>query len=173
MERPAGPRVLTGQRGAHGVEPHIDARGPAASPGPVELRWLETTTQGEPDLADLYERRFTPEFRPAFDAWTAQGDPLHDPDAVASPLLMPEYAPAAMARANELESEAEEHFNEGKEATENADKYIFGTVFFAAVLFFAGMSLRFEWPALRLAVLGLGALFLAYGVVQIASLPTR
>jgi len=36
-------------------------------------------------------------------------------------------------------------FEEGKEATEHADNYVFATVFFAVVLFFAGISLRFQW----------------------------
>jgi hypothetical protein len=53
-------------------------------------RWLEVTTEGNAQLAQLYERRFRPEFRPAFDAWVA-GDPLNNPKAVASPLLEPKY----------------------------------------------------------------------------------
>jgi hypothetical protein len=52
-------------------------------------RWLEVTTQGNTQLAQLYERRFRPEFRPAFDAWIA-GDPLNNPNAVPSPLLEPQ-----------------------------------------------------------------------------------
>ena len=32
-------------------------------------RWLEVATEGNQQLADLYERRFRPEFRPAFEAW--------------------------------------------------------------------------------------------------------
>ena len=53
-------------------------------------RWLELSTTGDTELADLYERRFRDEFRPAFTAWVAQ-DPLHNPNAIASPLRMPEY----------------------------------------------------------------------------------
>ena len=49
---------------------------------------------------------------------------------------------------------------------------MFITVFFAAVLFFAGMSLRFEWPTLRAIVLGLAALLLGYGFVRLGLLPT-
>src|SRR6478609_11817022 len=32
-------------------------------------RWLEVTTDGNTELANLYQRRFRPEFLPAFDAW--------------------------------------------------------------------------------------------------------
>src|SRR3954471_12231700 len=59
-------------------------------------RWLElttTATSGNEQLADLYVRRFRPEFVPAFNAWVAQ-DPLHNPSAVPSPLLMPQYKQA-------------------------------------------------------------------------------
>src|SRR3954454_17212380 len=38
-------------------------------------RWLELTTSPTPDnrgVADLYRRRFRPEFVPAFEAWLAQ-----------------------------------------------------------------------------------------------------
>ena len=47
-------------------------------------------------------------------------------------------------------------FAAGKQATKHADAYVFITVFFAAVLFFAGMSLRFAWPLMRSIVLGFG-----------------
>src|SRR5215207_3379080 len=43
-------------------------------------RWLEVTTTNEPVLAELYERRFRPEFMPAFQASLAQ-DPLNNPAA--------------------------------------------------------------------------------------------
>src|SRR4051794_12412099 len=53
-------------------------------------RWLEESTSGDQQLADLYVRRFREEFRPAFRAWLAQ-DPLHNPAAIATPLRMPQY----------------------------------------------------------------------------------
>jgi hypothetical protein len=45
-------------------------------------------------------------------------------------------------------------------------------VFFASVLFFAGISLRIARVRLRMGILGLGIAFLLYGVVQIFLLPT-
>ena len=47
-------------------------------------------------------------------------------------------------------------FEQGKEATEHADDYVFVTVFFAVVLFFAGISLRFAWFPMRILILSLG-----------------
>ncbi|HEX7520583.1 MAG TPA: hypothetical protein VF441_00830 [Acidimicrobiia bacterium] len=137
-------------------------------------RWLELTTESTPgdlELADLYNRRFRPEFRPAFTAWLAQ-DPLHSLKAIPSPLLMPQYKIANLVKADHLESLGNERFNQAKEATEHADDYIFGTVFFAAVLFFGAMSMRFDWVPMRATVLILALVFLGYGVAKLLSLPT-
>jgi len=134
-------------------------------------RWLETSTDGKQDLANLYVRRFRPEFVPAYTAWLAQ-DPLHNESATASPLLMKQYHVAELERADRLENKGDYHFELAKEATEHADAYIFGTVFFAAVLFFGGISMRFSWEPMRITVLTVAALFLAYGIVQLATLPT-
>ena len=41
----------------------------------------------------------------------------------------------------------------------------------AAVLFFAGISMRFVWQRMRVAVLVLGSLFLLYAIVLVARLP--
>lgn len=134
-------------------------------------RWLEVTTNNDQTLAQLYERRFRPEFRPAFEAWLAQ-DPLNNPAAEASPLRMPQYRVAEREKSDRLEREATEHFELGKDATENTDSYVLTTVFFATVLFFAGISLRFAWQRMRIAVLVLGAISLGYAAVLIATLPT-
>src|SRR5262245_2707505 len=136
-------------------------------------RWLEAEVAGNTAVADLYERRFRDEFRPAFEAWRAQGDPL-DPDIeIPTPLKMPEYVIASEKKADALNELGDVRFEQGKEATENADKYIFATVFFAVVLFFSGISLRFEWYKLRLIMLGVGAVFLLWGIVQVLSLPVH
>ena len=133
-------------------------------------RWLEATESGDTILAALYERRFRPEFAPAFEAWLAQ-DPLRNPAAIASPLSMDEYRPDDLMRSNRLERRAHELFEAGREATENTDAYVFTTVFFAAMMFFAGMSLRFDWTAVRIGVLILAGLLMIYGLGRLASLP--
>jgi len=135
-------------------------------------RWLELSTAGAAELADLYEARFRPEFRPAFEAWL-EDDPLNNPGTNPNPLLEPEYELEAETRAAELDETAADRFEGGREATETGDKYVFTTVFLAAVLFFAGMSMRFSWLTMRIAVLVLGAAFFTFGLVQLLGLPTR
>jgi hypothetical protein len=134
-------------------------------------RWLEVETQGNTELAELYERRFREEFRPAFEAWLAD-DPLHNQDVIASPLREKAYVLAHEVESDRLERLGDRRFEQGKEATENADKYVFATVFFAVVLFFAGISLRFQWFPMRVFILALGAGMLLYGGVRILGLPT-
>jgi hypothetical protein len=133
-------------------------------------RWLEVKTEGDQQLADLYQRRFRPEFLPAFEAWLAQ-DPLNNPAAEASPLRVPQYHVAELAKSDRLEREGTQHFEDGKEATERTDSYVFTSVFFASVLFFAGISMRFVWRKMRITVLVLATLTLIYGVLQVATLP--
>ena len=134
-------------------------------------RWLEVTTEGDIELADLYERRFRDEFRPAFERWVAD-DPLHNENAIASPIDEPNYVIANSVKADKLERLGDRRFEAGKEATEHADDYVFVTVFFAVVLFFAGISLRFVWTPMRTLILVLGAGMLVYGAVRLATLPT-
>ena len=46
------------------------------------VEWLKAEAQGQKKLSDLFERRFLPEFRPAFEAWK-KTDPLNNPNAPA------------------------------------------------------------------------------------------
>jgi hypothetical protein len=126
--------------------------------------WLDAHESGNRRLAAVYRRRFRPEFVPAFDAWRAQS-------AIPGPLYMPQYRLAAEARGRALDAEADRRFAEGTDAKANDDHYILSTVFFAAVLFFAGISLRMQWRPLRIVVLGLAAAMMIGGGVLVATLP--
>jgi hypothetical protein len=133
-------------------------------------RWLEVSTQGNQTLADLYQRRFRPEFLPAFDAWQAQ-DPIHNQNATASPLNVPQYHLANAVKADALENLGDRRFEQGKEATDHTDAYVLTTVFFATVLFFAGISTRFDWLTVRTGVLVVAAAGLGYAAFRIFTLP--
>jgi hypothetical protein len=133
--------------------------------------WLDAHRSGDRELATIYRRRFRPEFVPAFRAWMAQ-KPFTNPDAIPGPLYMPQYRLAAADRAAEHNEHAEELFREGLEAKEHDDDYILSTVFFAMVLFFAGVSMRLEWVRLRVVVFGLSCLLLVGGLGFVLSLPT-
>ena len=134
--------------------------------------WLNAREAGDRDLANLYQRRFRPEFVPVFRAWLAQR-PFTNPRAIPGPVYMPQYRLAASTRAAKLDAQADELYLRGTEARSNDDKYILSTVFFAAVLFFAGISLRLDWRPLRVVVLGLAGTMLVVGVGFVLSLPVE
>jgi hypothetical protein len=132
--------------------------------------WLDARQAGNTELTAIYRRRFRPEFVPAFNAWIAQR-PFTNPHAIPGPLYMPQYRSADLARSAKLDATADELYTEGTQAKTNDDRYILATVFFAAVLFFAGISLRLDWRPLRLAVLGLALALLVGGTGFVLTLP--
>lgn len=132
--------------------------------------WLEARESGNAELTRMYRRRFRPEFVPAFEAWMAQR-PFTNQEAVPGPLYVPQYRSSDLERSAELHAVADDHHAEGTQAKINADRYILATVFMAAVLFFAGISLRLEWRPLRIAVLGMACAALVAGNVFVFTLP--
>lgn len=132
--------------------------------------WLDARQSGNQRLAAIYRKRFRPAFVPAFDAWIAQ-HPFTNARAIPGPLYMPQYRPAEIARANTLDAAADALYLEGTQSKSNDDRYILSTVFFAAVLFFAGISLRVDWRPLRIIVLALAGAMLVAGGVFVATLP--
>lgn len=132
--------------------------------------WLGAFAYDQDQLAQFYEERFRDEFKPAFEAWVAT-DPENNPNAPESPFFMPEYVLEAQEKAAEFESEAEILFEEGREANSNADEYVFTTVLLASVLFFAGMTTRFEWQFIRWVLLVFAAFMLVIGLYNVLTLP--
>ncbi len=132
--------------------------------------WLDARQSGNTRLAAIYRRRFRPEFLPAFRAWIAQR-PFSNPRTALGPLYLPEYRLADSARSARLDAAADKLFEEGTSAKRTDDRYVLSTVFFAAVLFFAGISLRLDWLPLRVVVLGLAFAMLGGGVVFVLTLP--
>ena len=74
--------------------------------------WIEVTSEGRDELAALYERRFSPEFKVAFDAWIAL-DPLSNPDAPPGPSFMPEYVNPLLEQGVELNERADQRIRDG------------------------------------------------------------
>jgi hypothetical protein len=132
--------------------------------------WLDARSTGNTKLAAIYRRRFRAEFVPAFEAWMAQ-KPFSGHVEIPGPFYMPQYRSAELERSEKLDAIAEEQFAEGTRAKTNADRYILATVFMAAVLFFAGISLRLDWRRLQIAVLGMACALLVGGVAYVISLP--
>ena len=132
--------------------------------------WINAYAVGDEPLLQFYQKRFRAEFVPAFDAWLAT-DPKNNPQAPPSPFAMPEYKLASSEEANQLEEEASNFFEEGKQAIAHSTDYVLNTVFLASVLFFIGISSRFKWIPLRATILILALAMLIYGMYNLATYP--
>ncbi len=130
--------------------------------------WIEAKNDHRADLAALYERRFSPEFTVAFDAWLA-ADPFTNPDVPPGPSFMPEYVNPQIEQGEQLNVQATQVFDEGTDARGIADDYIRTTVVLASVLFLLAIAQRFKVRGVRLAVLAVSGVLLLYGVITITS----
>jgi len=130
--------------------------------------WIQARAEGQKDLEALYERRFSPEFKVAFDAWIA-ADPFSNPDVPPGPGFMPEYVNPQIEQGEELNARATETFEEGTAARGFADDYIRTTVVLATVLFLLALSQRFRIKEVRIGVLVLSGALMVYGLGAIFS----
>jgi hypothetical protein len=134
--------------------------------------WINAFANENDRLADFYEARFRPEFKPAFDAWLAT-DPRNNPDAPPTPFSMPEYNVSKTEEAEQLEQDASNTFEEGSAANQTSDDYILNTVILASVLFLAGMQSRIKSVPMRMLIVILGLLILTFGLYNIATYPIQ
>lgn len=132
--------------------------------------WFIAFTAHDQAAMDLAERRFSPEFDVAFEAWLAT-DPENNPAAPKGPTYMPEYAQPEKEKAAELDARADELYAEGAKAGTNADDYVRTTVFLASVLFLVGISGHFRVRAARYGLVGVGTLILVLSVVLLIASP--
>ena len=132
--------------------------------------YVDALIDGDAELTAFYRDRFRPEFEVAFDAWEAE-DPLNNPDVPASPLGMDEYRLAQDDEYEDLTRQAEATFERGEQANNYSDAYTATTLFFAASLFFAAISERFEYRRARIALLGMATIGLVLGFVVAVTQP--
>jgi hypothetical protein len=128
--------------------------------------------QGNTALMEFHERQFSDRLRPAVEAWVAT-DPLNDPSAPGSPFEMPEYVVPERERAAALSKEAETLFEQGVHANERSDDYVLNTVYFATVLFFAGIVTKVRGRPARTLMVVLGAALFAFGLFHVVTLPVE
>jgi hypothetical protein len=132
--------------------------------------WLEASTEGKKQLATLYVRRFSPEYRVAFVAWVAAGG-LTNPNAPAGPTFMPQYHNHLWQRAAGLERTATVAFTAGTEARHHGDDFVRNTVLFATVLFLIAVGQRFRIRPARLGLLGVSLVLLTLGLYFVVTYP--
>ncbi len=134
------------------------------------VEWLKAETHGDKKLADLFERRLLPDFRPAFDAWK-KTDPINNPNSPPGPESMTAYRNPRTEAAAKLNNQATEIFEQGTRDRELSDQYVRVTVTLATVLLLMAISQRFKTRAVRLGLLVVAALLLCFPVFHILTLP--
>lgn len=132
--------------------------------------WLDATVRGDTQLANLFQARFRPEYRVAFDAWIAL-NPLNNPGTPPGPSFMPQYNVSEADLANTLNASASSAFDRASAARDDGDDYVRLTVFLAAVLFLIAVSQRFRIAGVRVGVLAVALVLLAYSLYVLATLP--
>ena len=132
--------------------------------------WFSAYVSGNRKAERLAVKRLRPGYRPAFDAWLAT-DPAHNPNAPPGPAYMPQYVIPQAGQSAAADKAANIAFAAGSDAGETSDKYIRDTVFLATVLFLVGISGHFRVRQARYGLIGIGALILAFAVVQLLGLP--
>jgi hypothetical protein len=132
--------------------------------------WLQTKAQGDRQAAQLFERRFRPEYRPAFAAWL-RTDPFRNPKAPAGPILMPQYHNAMAAKAQAYDTRATTAFEQGTKARETGDKYLRNTVLLATVLFLTALAQKFKLEGVRIGLAGVSLVLLVIALYFVATYP--
>jgi hypothetical protein len=134
------------------------------------VEWSAAVSQGNQVLADFLTQRFPPELKTAMDAWLAT-EPLENPQAPASPFAMPQYVLPEGEESDRFAMMADEFFEQASQENENSDQYVLLTVMFASVLFFAGISGKFESQLIDLGMLVFAILLFVVGVVILFTYP--
>jgi hypothetical protein len=155
----------------------VQAQGLAARGGQEQMydasvvtEWLKAEASGQHKLAELFERRFRPEAKVAFDAWR-KTDPLNNPDAPPGPLVMKEYHNAASEKAAGMGNQATELFERGTAARGTSDKYVRVTVVLATVLLLVAISQRFKTHGVRMGLAIVAFVLLCIPLVRLLLLP--
>lgn len=133
----------------------------------IYAEWIIAERNGDVDLMNFIEERFTEEFAIAFSAWKDGGRTER------GPLAMAEYVPPGTTEAQELSERADSKFEEALVNNQRGDNYSLLTVLFALVLFFAALSQaqRLAWR--RHTFLGLAVALGVVGAVILATFPVK
>ncbi len=129
-------------------------------------------SQNDQKLKNFLYQRFPRALKTAADAWIATG-PLTNPDAPASPFVMPEYVLEQNEMAAQWQAIADNEIARAVEADEISERYVLMTVLFASVLFFSGIAGKFKSQAVDLAMLVIGSVVFITGLGILLTFPSQ
>jgi hypothetical protein len=112
------------------------------------MQMLAAREAGNEKLASFYVQRFAPDVRKAYDAWLAQ-KPFENPNADPHPFVPNLYEVRGTREVAEATDTAARKLREARSPGDVSGQYLANTVLFAAVLFFASASGKFEQRRVR------------------------
>src|SRR5436305_4619988 len=112
------------------------------------MELLAAQQAGNEKLVNFYALRFPPDVHKAYDAWIAQ-KPFENPNADPHPFVPKLYQMRGATEATEATASAAGKVGQSLKAGSLSGQYLANTVLFAAVLFFAATSNKFEQRRVR------------------------
>jgi hypothetical protein len=135
------------------------------------MQLLAAQQAGKENLVKFYAERFPPDVRKAYDAWLAQ-KPFENPNADPHPFVPKLYEVRGTREAAEANAKAASSLHAARNAGNVSGQYLANTVLFAAVLFFASASGKFEQRRVRVVAFVFAVAVFAFAVIRTANLPT-
>src|SRR6266700_6419893 len=149
---------------------HLEGNQVTALQAKMFTEFIDGRMSGNEKLAQFYLDRFPPELRKAYDAWLTE-KPFENPRADPHPFVPNLYQPRFLEDARQANADASRNDAEGKRASAVAAHYLSNTVLFAAVLFFAGTSARFDHRYVRQSSLFFAIAAFLFAAVRMLMLP--
>src|SRR5215203_4733792 len=84
--------------------------------------WLQAKASGNDQMAEMLERRFSANYKTAFNAWVAT-DPFNNPEAPAGPAFMAEYVNDLEQQGESMRSDASHTLELGRTERETGEDY--------------------------------------------------
>lgn len=134
------------------------------------FEWVDAEMTGDAELAGFYEKRFRPEFQPAFDEWRATA-PAADGAPPGTPFALDAYQLAAADESAELDAEADATAAVVRRNLQRSTNYVLGVVLFSVALFFAGISTKMTDAGPRSALLACGCVVFVCTAIWIVMSP--
>jgi hypothetical protein len=134
------------------------------------MQMLAAQQAGNEKLANFYVERFPPDARKAYDAWLAER-PFENPSADPHPFVPKLYKLPGTREAAEASAKAAGSLQEARNAGSVSGQYLANTVLFAAVLFFASASGKFEQRRVRVVAFAFAVAVFAFAVIRTVMLP--
>ena len=134
------------------------------------MQLLAAYHAGNEKLVNFYVERFPPDVKKAYDAWLAQ-KPFENPGADAHPFVPNLYEIRGTREAAKATTDAAGKLQDARAAGNFSGQYLANTVLFAAVLFFAATSNKFEQRRVRVVAFIFALAVFGFALARTVMLP--